>query len=196
MGSALVVGYGVDFVDDDGADVAEVLAGFSGGEEDVERFRRGDEDVGRVAEHGGAVFGEGVSGADAGANFGGEVAAFEGELLDFAEGLVEVFLDVVGEGFEGGDIDDLRAGGEGADDGVAEELVDADEEGGEGFSGAGGGGDEGWLASEDAGPAVLLGFGGRAEFVEEPLGGDGVSPSERGWNFYRGWRCEWLGRHG
>ena len=103
---------------------------------------------------------------------------------------------IINESFKGGDIDDLRAGGEGAGDGMAEELVDADEEGGEGFSGAGGGGDEGWLASEDAGPAVLLGLGGRAEFVEEPLGGDGVSPSERGWNFYRGWRCEWLGRHG
>jgi hypothetical protein len=32
MGTALVVGDGVDFVDDDGADGAEVLAGFGGGE--------------------------------------------------------------------------------------------------------------------------------------------------------------------
>ncbi len=126
MGSALVVGYSVDFVDDDGAYAAEVFAGFAGGEEDIKGFRRGDEDVRRIAEHGGTVFGEGVAGADAGTDFRGEVAAFEGELLDLAEGLVEVFLDVVREGFEGRDVDDLGAGGEIAVDGLAEELVDAD----------------------------------------------------------------------
>ncbi len=78
VGSALVVGYSVDLVDDDGADSAEVLAGFAGGEEDVEGLRGCDEDVGRVAEHGGALFGEGVAGADSGADLSGEVASFEG----------------------------------------------------------------------------------------------------------------------
>ena len=82
VGAALVVGDGVDLVDDDGADAAEVFAGLAGGEEDVEGFGRGDEDVRRVAEHGGALFGEGVAGADAGADFGAEIAACEGELLD------------------------------------------------------------------------------------------------------------------
>ena len=41
-----------------------------------------------------------------------------------------------------------------------EELVDADEKCGEGFAGAGGRGDEGGVAGEDAGPAVLLRLGG------------------------------------
>ena len=78
VGAALVVGDGVDFVDDDGADAAEVFARFAGGEEDVEGFGRGDEDVGRVAQHGGTLFGEGVAGADAGADLGAEVAALQG----------------------------------------------------------------------------------------------------------------------
>ena len=45
MRAAFVVGYSVDFVDDDGADATEVFAGFAGGEEDVERFGCCDEDV-------------------------------------------------------------------------------------------------------------------------------------------------------
>ena len=82
MGAAFVVGYGVDFVDDDGADAAEMFAGFAGGEEDVEGLGGGDEDVGWVAEHGGTLFGEGVAGADCGADLGTEVAALHCELLD------------------------------------------------------------------------------------------------------------------
>src|SRR5271167_928677 len=62
VGAALVVGDGVDLVDDDGADLAEVLAGFSGGQQNVEGFRGGDKDVGRVAEHRRAILGEGVAG--------------------------------------------------------------------------------------------------------------------------------------
>ncbi len=73
--AALVVGYGVDLVDDDGADAAEVFPALSGGEEDVEGFGCGDEDVRRVAEHGGTLFGEGVAGADAGADLRAEIAA-------------------------------------------------------------------------------------------------------------------------
>ena len=85
----------------------------------------------------------------------------------------------------GRDVDDLGAGGELAGEGGAEELVDADEECGEGFSGAGGGGDEGGFAGEDAGPAVVLRLGGGAEFCEEPLGCDGVGPGEGFGNFER-----------
>ena len=78
VGAAFVVGYGVDFVDDDGADAAEVFAGLAGGEEDVEGLGCGDEDVGRVAEHGGTLFGEGVAGADGGADLRAEIAALHG----------------------------------------------------------------------------------------------------------------------
>ena len=50
---------------------------------------------------------------------------------------------------------------------------------------AGGGGDEGGFAGEDAGPTVGLGLGGAAEFGEEPLGGDGVRPGEGFGDFER-----------
>ena len=70
VGAALVVGYSVDFVDDHGADTAKMLARFAGGEEDVKGLGRSDQDVRRVAEHGGTFLGEGVAGADAGADLG------------------------------------------------------------------------------------------------------------------------------
>ena len=44
------------------------------------------------------------------------------------------------------------------------------------------------IAGEDAGPALLLRLGRRAEFVDEPLCRDGVRPGERGGDFD--------GRHG
>ena len=95
MRAALVVGDGMDLVDDDGADAAEIFAGLAGGEEEVERFRRGNEDMRRVAQHGGTIFGGGVAGANAGADLGAEIAALHSELLDLAQGKVEVLLDVV-----------------------------------------------------------------------------------------------------
>ena len=84
VGASLVVGDGVDLVDDDGLHTGEVVARLPCCEQDVEGFRCGDQDVGRMPEHGGAVFGEGVSGADAGADFaaldGPEIAAFDGRV--------------------------------------------------------------------------------------------------------------------
>jgi hypothetical protein len=83
VSTAFVVGYSMDLVDDDRANATEVFPALAGGEEDVERFGGGDEDVWRVAEHGGTLFGEGVAGADAGADLRAEVAALECQLLDF-----------------------------------------------------------------------------------------------------------------
>ncbi len=59
-------------------------------------------------------------------------------------------------------------------------MVDGDEEGGESFAGAGGGGDEGGVAAQDCGPAFVLRLGGGAELGEEPLRHDGVRPGECG----------------
>ena len=46
--AALVASEGVNLVDDDGADVAQRLAAAGGGEHEVERLRRRDQDVRRV----------------------------------------------------------------------------------------------------------------------------------------------------
>jgi len=78
MCATFVVRYRVDFVDDYGADAAEVLARFAGGEQDVKRLGRGNEDMRRATQHLRAIFGESIAGADAGADFGAQIAAGEG----------------------------------------------------------------------------------------------------------------------
>jgi hypothetical protein len=133
-----------------------------------------------MPEHRGTILLEGVAGADAGEDLGGKIAACEGEGLNLGQGAVEVLLHVVRERFEGGDVDNFGAGAEGSGDGLAEELIDADEKRGEGLAGASGSRDEGSVAGEDVGPAGLLGLGGGAELRHEPLLHDGVGPGERG----------------
>ncbi len=49
--AALGAGQGVNLVDDDRLHRAEHLAGARAGQQDVERLGRGDEDVGRLAQH-------------------------------------------------------------------------------------------------------------------------------------------------
>ena len=68
VSAALVVGDRVDFVDDHGADTAQMLARFGRSQQQVQRLRRRDQDVRRIAQHAGALAGQRVAGADAGAN--------------------------------------------------------------------------------------------------------------------------------
>jgi hypothetical protein len=155
-----------------------MFAGFAGGEQQVERLGRGDEDVRRVAQHARALQRERITGADGGADGRAEVAARGSQLLNLGERGIEILLDVVGERLERGDVDDLRGGCERAGNGQAQELVYGDEKGGQCFAGAGRRGDEGGFSAQDGGPALLLRFGGGAEPGEEPLGHDGVRPGK------------------
>ena len=86
MNTALVVGYGVNFVDDDSFDIAKNSPALLGGEENIERFGRSDQDMRRPLQHQAAVFRQRVAGAHRGANLGHQEAALAGHLEDFAEG--------------------------------------------------------------------------------------------------------------
>ena len=178
MGSALVAGEGVDFIDDDGVDVAQGFAAAGGGEQDIERLRSGDEDVRRQLQHAGTVARGSVSGAHHGTDGGHEIATLGGELLNFEERLVEVLLHVVAERLERRDVENLGALAEVSGEGLADEGVDAGEEGGEGLAAAGGGGDERVAVSKDVRPAGNLRLSGRAEARKKPFAHDGMRPGE------------------
>ncbi len=110
VAAALVAGEGVDLVDDDGADVAQRRAAALGGEHQVERLGRGDQDVGRAFHDRRAVGLRRVAGADGGADLGQVEAELRGDLADLGERRFEVALDVVAERLEGRHVDDLGDG--------------------------------------------------------------------------------------
>ena len=86
---------------------------------------------------------------------------------DADEGQAEVSLHINGEGFDRGDVEDAAALFFGGRRGK-HEAVEAPEEGGEGFAGAGGCAEEGGFAPGDWFPAEELGAGGRVEDGVEP----------------------------
>ena len=176
---AAVAGEGVNLVDDDGADAAQVLAAALGGDEEEERLGGGDEDVGGLAHHALAGGGGRVAGANRAGDGRQVVAHLCRERAYLGERLLEVALDIVAERLEGRDVDDAGGLFEVAGLGLADELVDAYEEGGKRLAGAGGGRDEGGLAGVDAGPALSLGIGGIRETALEPGAHDGVEGRER-----------------
>jgi hypothetical protein len=158
VGAALGGYEGVNLVDDDGGDGAEGGGGF-GGEQEVEGFGCGDEDVGGMAAKAGTFGLRSVAGADGDVRSAKGSAGAGGHSGDALQRSAEVALDVDSEGFEGADVDDLAGL---ACSGlwilcvgqrVKHEAVEAPEECGEGFSGAGGSEDEGAFAASDGWPA-------------------------------------------
>ena len=146
--------------------------------------------VGGVTQHGSAPVLGGVARAHSGPN-GGKFESFAPRLfLDAGERFLEIPLDVVVEGFQGGDIEDPDAGGAVSRQALLDKVVDGPEEGCKGFSRSGGGQDQRVLTCGDAGPAEQLrGAGGavgggkppahrRVEIVQDRLRGHG-RPYER-----------------
>ena len=176
--TALVVGDGVDFVDNDGVNGLEHFAASLGSEENVKRFGRGDEDVGRMLKHGAALVHEGVAGTDGGTDFRHEEAAFESQALNFAKGDFEVGFDVVAKGFQRRDVEDFGTIAEFTSESLANEGIDAGEKGSERFAGTSRRRDERGGAAEDVWPALFLRLGGSAEASEKPFANDGVGPVE------------------
>ncbi len=194
MGAAFGRDEGVDLIDDDGVDGAQG-GGSLGGEQQVEGFRGGDEDVGGMAAEAGAFGLRGIAGADGdlGGTKGDASVASEGG--DGFERRAEVAFHVDCEGFEGADVEDAALGFSSrslARRFEEHEAIEAPEKGSEGFAGAGGREDEGGFAARDGGPAQMLRRGGCAERGAEPCTGDGMEERERigGLGFGGGFLCD------
>jgi hypothetical protein len=102
MHAALVVGNGVDFVDNNGLDIAQNGAAFLRRQQDVERLRRGNQNVRRALQHKAPVFRQRVAGTHGRPDLGHQQAALAGHLQNFSERDFEIFLNVVAQGFERG----------------------------------------------------------------------------------------------
>jgi len=104
VGTALRGRHRVDLVHDDDLYRAQRLA-LPGGEDEVERFGRGDKDVGRRPPEI-TVAGRGIPGADGRADLDGREPKDLACKPDPGEGRAEVPLDVVGQRLQGGDVED------------------------------------------------------------------------------------------
>ena len=169
MSTPLIVGDGVNLVDDHSPDMPKVLARFSRRQQDVERLRRSHKNVRRVAQHRGALLGQRVAGAHSGTNLRREIPLSQCKLLNLAKRLVEILLNIVGERLQRRDVHHLRARCEVALDRAAKKLVDTDQKGCQSLAGSGRRRDQRRLTGKYRRPAVLLGLSGRAEFLQEPL---------------------------
>ena len=143
MRAALVAGDGVDLVHDDGSGAGEHGPPALAGEKDVERFRRGHQDVRRLPAHGLARRARGVAGAHHGADAGAGLPGLGQGAVDARERHFQVLVHVVAEGLERRDVDHPGRVGQRRPAAVPDQGVDGGEEPGQGLARAGGGGDEG-----------------------------------------------------
>ena len=95
--SPLVIRDGMDFIHDHRFDGPENLAAFLRGEQNVQRLRRGHQDVRRTLQHRAPLLHQRVAGAHGRADLRHQQAACAGNLEDFAERLLQVFLNVVAQ---------------------------------------------------------------------------------------------------
>ena len=169
----------VDLVHDDGAHGAEHVPAPSCGEQQIERLRRGDQDMGRRPEHRRALGGGGITRADG----GGDLRRPEAHLLrqpaDLTPGLGEVPVDVRAQRLEGRDVEDPSLLREDALEALPQQQVQLYKEGGQGFSGPRGGGDQCVPAGPDGLPTLLLRGGRLAQPLGEPAGDDGMKRRQR-----------------
>ncbi len=174
MRAALVGRHGVDLVHDHGFGGGQHCAARRGAEQDVERLRRGDDDVRRAAAHALALAGRRVAGAHPGADLHIGQTAFAQSVADARQRRFQVALDVVGQRLQRRDIDHLRLVGEHAFEALAEQRIDRREECRQCLAGPGRGRDQGVPAGLDRRPGLRLCRRRCGKAAGEPRGKRGV----------------------
>ncbi len=150
--AALRPGHGVNLVEDEGLDAAQVVAG-AGGQQQIERLRGRDQDVRRLAQHRRPLLLRRVSGAD------GDVE----RAVQAGQRAAQVPLDVVVERLERRDVQQAKALS-----GRLLQPVDPVQERRQRLARAGRRLDERMAAAGDRGPAELLRRGRPREGALEP----------------------------
>ncbi len=179
MRAALVRRQRMDLVDDDRPRRRQHFAAGFGAEQDVERLRRGHDDVRRKPAHALPLSGRRVASAHPGADFQVRQPSPLQGLADAGERDFEIALNVVGQRLQRRDVDDLRLVREAAVHALANQGVDRREKGGERLSGPGRCGDQGMPAGLDRWPRLGLRSGRRRKAAVEPLGDCGMEKMGR-----------------
>ena len=169
MRSPFGSGHRMDFVQDHPPHRTQNGPG-GAGEQQVEGFGGGDEDVGRGASHPPPLVGRGVAGADGGRYLRQRSQPVPlGGAADAGQRGPQVAFHIVGQGFHRGDVEDPATAG-GVRFRLGQQAVQGVEEGGQSFARPGGGVDEGVPAGGDDRPTPFLGGSGRGERLRKPGG--------------------------
>ena len=172
MRAALVRRHGMDLVDDHGPRGRQHLTAGLRAEQDVERFRRGDDDVRRAAAHALALARRRVAGAHPGADVHVGQALRLQRFANAGQRRFQIAVDVVRQRLERRDVDDLGLVREAAVEPLPHQRVDRREKCRQRLAGAGRRGDQHVAAGLERRPRLRLRRGGRGEALIEP-GGDG-----------------------
>ena len=176
--SAFIVGYGMNLVNDDGFDVAQNLAAAIGGQQDIERLRRGYQDVWRAAQHLAPLFRQRVAGADGSTNLAHQHAALGGQSCDLAQRAIEVLLDIVAQRLQRRDVQNFSAVVQSAVECFAHQAINTNKEGRQRFARSGGRGDKRGASRQNFRPALLLRLSRRTELRAKPVRHERMRPRE------------------
>ena len=158
----------VNLVDDDGLDGPEHGAAAFAGQQQEQRFRRRDEDVRRLPQHGCALALRRVAGADRDGDARRREAGALGVARDVAARHREVLVNVRAERLERRHVHHADLVRQGRAKAFAEQVIERREEGGERLAGSGRRRDERVAAGPNRLPALCLGLRRCPERILEP----------------------------
>ncbi|MBV6412664.1 MAG: hypothetical protein OMOMHJEC_00447 [Xanthomonadales bacterium] len=177
--AALVAGERVDLVDDHAACAGEHRPPGLRSEQDVQRLRRGHEDVRRALAPARALGLRGVAAAHGAADRDRRPAEGLQFRRDPRQRAFQVQVHIVRQRLQRRDVDHPRAVVEGARKRLAREAIECVQEGGEGLAGTGRRGDQRVPALRDGRPGGGLRRGRRVESLREPARDGGMEGGER-----------------
>ncbi len=112
VATALVAGQGMDLIDDDGVHRTQAFTSRGRTHQHVQGLRGRDQNMRCLLAHGDAFFLGRITGAHRRGDGGGCVPLRLERALDALQRYLQVQTDVVGQGFQGRYVDDLRVGGQ------------------------------------------------------------------------------------
>ncbi len=178
MSAAFVVGHGVDLVDDHRLNIAQNRPALLRGQQDVQRLRRGHQNVRRTLQHRPPLVHQRVASADRGANLRHQEPALARHLKNFAERYFKVLLDVVAQRLQRRNVEDFSTVLKIARQCLPHQPINAGEKSGESLARTGGRGDQRGVTCQNVRPSLLLRLSRSAETLDEPIPDEGMGPSE------------------
>ena len=134
--------------------------------------------MGRALQHRAPLVHERVAGADSRANLRHQHSALARHLQNFAERHFEIFLDVVSQGLQRGNIENFCAIVKISGERLADQAINAGEKSRQRFPRTGGSRNKSRAPGQNVRPSLFLRLGRRAKALDEPIPHQRVRPGQ------------------